>query len=50
MRAALESRPRGPRPTLDQITEKLGGLSSASDGTGDDAAAPQRERRGRRRG
>ncbi len=48
MRAALESRPKGPRPTLDQISEQLGGFSSASDGTGDDANAPKRERRGRR--
>jgi 5-methyltetrahydrofolate--homocysteine methyltransferase len=50
MRAALESRPRGPRPTLEDISAKLGGFSSASDGTGDDDAAPTRERRGRRRG
>ena len=49
MRRALESRPRGPRPTLDEITAKLGGFSSASDGTGDEAGA-SRERRGRRRG
>jgi 5-methyltetrahydrofolate--homocysteine methyltransferase len=49
MREALESRPRGPRPTLEQITAALGGFSSASDGTGDDAG-PSRERRGRRRG
>ncbi|PLL12531.1 methionine synthase I [Tabrizicola sp. TH137] len=48
MRAALESRPKGPRPTLETISEKLGGFSSASDGTGDDAGAPRRERRGRR--
>ncbi len=48
MRAALEDRPAGPRPTLDQIAGALGGFSSASDGTGDDAA-PARERRGRRR-
>ncbi len=48
MREALETRPRGPRPTLDQITEKLGAFSSAGDGTGDDVA-PVRERRGRRR-
>ena len=48
MREALESRPKGPRPTLDQISEQLGGFSSASDGTGDDANAPKRERRGRR--
>jgi 5-methyltetrahydrofolate--homocysteine methyltransferase len=49
MRAALESRPRGPRPTLDEITATLGGFSSASDGTGEEAGAG-RERRGRRRG
>ncbi len=48
MRAALESRPKGPRPTLEQISAALGGFSSASDGTGDDADAPKRERRGRR--
>ena len=47
MRAALESREGGPRPTLDQITDALGPFSSASDGTGDDAATPAR--RGRRR-
>ncbi|MEZ5779519.1 MAG: betaine--homocysteine S-methyltransferase [Paracoccaceae bacterium] len=45
MREALETRPRGARPTLDQITEKLGGFSSSSDGTGADAAPPRRERR-----
>lgn len=48
MRAALESRPKGPRPSLDDIVAKLGSFSSASDGTGDDANAPRRERRGRR--
>ncbi|SEK53327.1 5-methyltetrahydrofolate--homocysteine methyltransferase [Roseovarius azorensis] len=47
MRAALESRPRGPRPTLDQITDALGPFSSADDGTGEDAAAPRRTRRRR---
>jgi len=48
MRAALETRPRGPKPTLDQITAALGGFSSASDGTGEDAAQPRRRaRRGR---
>ncbi|MFP4275699.1 MAG: betaine--homocysteine S-methyltransferase [Paracoccaceae bacterium] len=48
MRAALETRPRGPKPTLDQITAALGGFSSASDGTGEGAAAPRRRaRRGR---
>jgi 5-methyltetrahydrofolate--homocysteine methyltransferase len=49
MRAALETRPRGARPTLDEITAHLGGFSSASDGTGDVPEAG-RERRGRRRG
>lgn len=48
MRHALETRPKGPRPTLDSISEVLGGFSSASDGTGDDAGAGRRERRGRR--
>ncbi len=48
MREALETRPRGERPSLEAIAEKLGGFSSASDGTGDDAT-PKRERRGRRR-
>jgi 5-methyltetrahydrofolate--homocysteine methyltransferase len=48
MRAALESRPKGPRPTLEQISAALGGFSSASDGTGDTSDAPKRERRGRR--
>ncbi len=45
MREALETRPRGERPTLDQITAALGGFSSASDGTGDDVPAPRRGRR-----
>ena len=49
MRAALESRPRGNRPTLDEIAAQIGGFSSANDGTGDDGG-PERERRGRRRG
>ena len=41
MREALESRPKGPRPTLETISAQLGGFSSASDGTGDDARAIQ---------
>ena len=49
MHEALETRPRGERPTLERIAEVLGGFSSASDGTGDDDGAPARERRGRRR-
>ncbi|MCV2881059.1 betaine--homocysteine S-methyltransferase [Actibacterium sp. XHP0104] len=48
MRAALETRDPGPRPTLEQIAARLGGYSSASDGTGDDAGAPARARRRRR--
>ncbi len=47
MRAALESRPKGPRPTLEDVAARLGGFSSASDGTGADDG-PKRERRGRR--
>ena len=48
MKDALETRPRGPRPTLEQIAEALGGFSSASDGT-DDKGPAKRERSGRRR-
>lgn len=48
MREALETRPRGSRPSLDQITERLGGLSSASDGTDGNAPVSSRPR-GRRR-
>lgn len=50
MRAALEERAPGPRPTLDEITGKLGAFSSASDGTGDTPTSDRREGRGRRRG
>jgi len=49
MREALESTPRGPRPSLETIADKIGPFSSASDGTGDNAG-PTRERSGRRRG
>ncbi|MBP9950558.1 MAG: betaine--homocysteine S-methyltransferase [Cypionkella sp.] len=48
MHAALNSRPRGPVPSLAEITGKLGAFSSASDGTGDTSGDPKRERRGRR--
>ncbi len=48
MREALENTPRGPRPTLDLITERLGAFSSAADGTGDDVNAPKRRPRRRR--
>lgn len=47
MRAALESRPRGEKPSAEEIQARLGAFSSASDGTGDDTG-PKRERRGRR--
>lgn len=52
MRAALQDRPRGDRPTLDAIAAALGAFSSDSDGNdaveggGDDT--PRRKRRGRR--
>ncbi|WP_226621446.1 betaine--homocysteine S-methyltransferase [Alloyangia pacifica] len=49
MRAALESRPLGPRPTLELIAGKLGAFSSESDGLGEDGPARVR-RGGRRRG
>ncbi len=45
MREALETRPAGDRPSLDQIAEKLGGFSSGSDGTDDAAPTPRRTRR-----
>mgnify|MGYP005844781261 CR=1 FL=1 len=51
MRAALEERPAGQRPTLEQITDRLGPFSSLSDGSdGADTPRPARGRRGRRRG
>ncbi len=50
MRAALETRPRGERPTLEAITAALGAFSSASDGTGDEPAVSSRRGSGRRRG
>lgn len=50
MREALETRPKGDRPTLDVIAEKLGGFSSVADGTGPETDdQPTRVRRGRRR-
>ena len=49
MRQALENTPKGPRPALETIAERLGGFSSAADGTGDDAG-PERRRTRRRRG
>jgi 5-methyltetrahydrofolate--homocysteine methyltransferase len=47
MREALETRERGPRPSLETITQTLGGFSSAGDGTGEDAVKPERTRRRR---
>ena len=54
MREALDTRPPGERPTLEQIAAALGPFSSASDGTeapgcGDPTHNHGRERRGRRR-
>lgn len=48
MRAALETRPRGDKPTLEAIATALGGFSSDVDGT-EEGGGPTRERRGRRR-
>ena len=48
MRNALESQEKGPRPSLERITDALGGFSSASDGTDDDAPKPRVTRRSRR--
>lgn len=48
MREALETRPRGERPSLEIIAEKIGGFSSDSDGTDDNGPAARRGR-GRRR-
>jgi 5-methyltetrahydrofolate--homocysteine methyltransferase len=48
MREALETRPKGPRPTLDQIASATGAFSSVSDGTGE--GAPVGRERRRRRG
>lgn len=47
MREALETRERGPKPTLDEIVAALGPFTSEADGTGD-SAAPERKRRRRR--
>ncbi|HHL21656.1 MAG TPA: betaine--homocysteine S-methyltransferase [Aliiroseovarius sp.] len=48
MREALETRPPGARPSLDEIAARLGGFSSASDGTEADAPQARRSRRRRR--
>ncbi len=49
MRAALERHVPGPRPSLEEVERRLGGFSSASDGTGEGAGPPPRERRRRRK-
>jgi len=49
MRAALEERRRGARPSLEAITAALGEFSSVSDGTGDGDGPAPAARRGRRR-
>ncbi|MCO4849086.1 MAG: betaine--homocysteine S-methyltransferase [Yoonia sp.] len=49
MRAALETTPKGPKPSPEEIIAALGGFSSVSDGT--DGTGPVRApRRGRRKG
>ncbi|UWR13009.1 betaine--homocysteine S-methyltransferase [Sulfitobacter mediterraneus] len=50
MREALDTKPKGSAPELDEIVAALGPFSSAGDGTGDDQAPERRSRRGRRRG
>lgn len=50
MREALETRPKGDRPSLEKIVEQLGAFTSDNDGTGDQSGAPKRQRRGRTRG
>ena len=51
MREALDTRPRGERPTLEKIVDVLGPFSSESDGTegGAETGGERRARRGRRR-
>jgi len=49
MRAALDEHPIGDRPTPDDIVERLGAFSSASDGTGDTEPSERPARRRRRR-
>ncbi|MFT7310545.1 MAG: 5-methyltetrahydrofolate--homocysteine methyltransferase [Paracoccaceae bacterium] len=48
MRSALETRDPGPRPTLEAITQGIGGFSSAQDGTEAVSNAPERVRRRKR--
>ncbi len=48
MREALETRPKGERPTLEEIAERLGGFSSVDDGSSQVAPAARTRRRRRR--
>lgn len=48
MRAALETRQPGPKPSLDQIAAAVGEFSSPGDGSGDDGPRPARGRRQKR--
>ena len=48
MREALETKPKGDKPSLEEIAEKLGAFSSPTDGTGDDEAGPTRRNRRRK--
>ena len=48
MRHALENRPKGPKPSVEDIQAKLGAFSSANDGTGDTSGQPARQRSNRR--
>jgi 5-methyltetrahydrofolate--homocysteine methyltransferase len=45
MRSALETRPRGSKPDLDQIRSQLGDFTSAHDGTGEAAGSGARRTR-----
>jgi 5-methyltetrahydrofolate--homocysteine methyltransferase len=49
MREALETRAKGPAPSLEDIVEKIGPFTSENDGTGPGSEPPARARRGRRR-
>ncbi|MFY9318860.1 betaine--homocysteine S-methyltransferase [Lentibacter algarum] len=48
MREALETRPKGDKPSLEEIAARLGAFSSASDGTGDNEPTGARSNRRRR--
>ncbi|WP_298674803.1 betaine--homocysteine S-methyltransferase [uncultured Lentibacter sp.] len=45
MREALETKPKGEKPSLEEITARLGAFSSASDGLDTGTPAPRRNRR-----